>query len=404
MSRIVKTTDASYKVAVASGGVITLDTGDHLGSVDITNDLNVAGDLNFIVDPGSGLPVSNINSVVDINASGNISGTWNGKTIDVAHGGTGATTIPPGAVIVGKVRNGTNTISSVLPGPDGNILTSNGSEWISKETVPLMYKRITTAYTASAGDKLIVDSSAGTFTVILPASPTVGDFISAVDGADWGVNNVIFDRNGHTINGTAEDLLADVGNLTVDLIFDGTTWKAFVSPYPPELPPISGNTGKYLYTNGLQVSWENIPPATTITDDVVSNTVQYLSMVKTTSGAMTDAMIASTKLYFTPSTGALTATEVNTLSDKNLKTDIETLTNSIDVIRKIRPVRFKWTSNKKTGIGVIAQELEEILPELVDSTSAIKSVSYMQLIAFLIDAIQHQDKEIELLKQHLGDK
>lgn len=386
MSRIVRTTDASYKVAVASGGVITLDTGDHLGSVDITNDLNVVG---------------NINSVVDINASGNISGTWNGTTIDVAHGGTGATTIPPGAVIVG---NGTNTISSVLPGPDGNILTSNGTEWISKETVPLMYKRITTAYTASAGDKLIVDSSAGTFTVILPASPTVGDFISAVDGADWGVNNVIFDRNGHTINGTAEDLLADVGNLTVDLIFDGTTWKAFVSPYPPELPPILGNTGKYLYTNGLQVSWENIPPATTITDDVVSNTVQYLSMVKTTSGAMTDAMIASTKLYFTPSTGALTATEVNTLSDKNLKTDIETLTNSIDVIRKIRPVRFKWTSNKKTGIGVIAQELEEILPELVDSTSAIKSVSYMQLIAFLIDAIQHQDKEIELLKQHLGDK
>jgi hypothetical protein len=47
----------------------------------------------------------------------------------------------------------------------------------------------------------------------------------------------------------------------------------------------------------------------------------------------------------------------------------------------------EWKDDKRISYGVIAQEIENILPELVKETDGIKSVSYIPIIAFLIDAV-----------------
>jgi len=103
-------------------------------------------------------------------------------------------------------------------------------------------------------------------------------------------------------------------------------------------------------------------------------------------------------LTYNPSTGELTAVDFNSTSDKQLKENIESLYNSIEILNQIDPVRFKWKDTGKISYGVIAQEIENILPELVKKDNHYKSVSYIPLIAFLIDAIKTHEKEIQFLK------
>jgi hypothetical protein len=70
-----------------------------------------------------------LTSISNLNTVGTItSGVWNGTRIAVANGGTGATSLNPNSVLIG---NGTSGIQSVAPGANGNILTSNGTTWVS---------------------------------------------------------------------------------------------------------------------------------------------------------------------------------------------------------------------------------------------------------------------------------
>jgi hypothetical protein len=239
------------------------------------------------------------------------------------------------------------------------------------------YIRKTTTYTAVNGDKIIADTSGGAFTITLPASPATGDNVTFVDGGDWAVNNLTVGRNSQTIEGSATDLILDVGSLiTVTLVFDGTTWEVYA----------------------------NSSPSISVTDDTVSNVTQYLGMTQNTSGALSTAYIASSKLYFNPSTGILNSIDFNSLSDARLKDNIQSLSNSINLLKNVNPVSFVWKDSGRKSFGVIAQELEKILPDLVETNadSGMKSVSYVQLIALLIDAVTAQQEEINMIKNRLG--
>jgi collagen type II alpha len=82
----------------------------------------------------------------------------------------------------------------------------------------------TNTYTAVSRESIIADTSGGVWTLTLPVTPTIGDYVQLLDGADWSVNNLTVARNGQTIEGDAEDLIMDIGKGSVDFIFDGTTW------------------------------------------------------------------------------------------------------------------------------------------------------------------------------------
>ena len=97
------------------------------------------------------------------------------------------------------------------------------------------------------------------------------------------------------------------------------------------------------------------------------------------------------------SVGVVTATDFNSASDINLKENIKTIENSLNTIEQLRGVTFNWKENQKPSLGVIAQELQEILPELVND-GTIKSVNYNGIIGVLIEAIKELKKEVEELK------
>jgi len=107
------------------------------------------------------------------------------------------------------------------------------------------------------------------------------------------------------------------------------------------------------------------------------------------------------------STGDVTAFQT---SDKRLKKNINKLNNSLEIINKLNPVSYNWnkkakelnsTKTDKKDVGVIAQELETILPNLVHNMyndENIKGVDYIKIIPYLIGAIQELTTEINKLK------
>ena len=87
--------------------------------------------------------------------------------------------------------------------------------------------------------------------------------------------------------------------------------------------------------------------------------------------------------------GELTAQDVNSTSDLRLKMNVNPIEGALDKVLKLAGVEFDWINNNKRSIGVVAQQVEEVLPELVHTNdSGYKSVSYGNLTALLIEAIK----------------
>ncbi len=85
-------------------------------------------------------------------------------------------------------------------------------------------------------------------------------------------------------------------------------------------------------------------------------------------------------------------------SDRNLKKNVKTLNDSLEKIMKLRGVSFNWKDNNNPGIGLIAQEVEKVFPELVNGGDGLKGVQYGNLVAPLIEAVKAQQQEIEAQK------
>lgn len=135
-----------------------------------------------------------------------------------------------------------------------------------------------------------------------------------------------------------------------------------------------------------------------ITDDTTSNVTYYPILASTNSGAISVANTSSSKMSFNPSTGTLSVVDLNTTSDKNYKDNIVPINSAIDIINKMNGVSFTWKDSGNKSYGVIAQELLEVLPELVKQEEKGLTVSYLPLIAILIEAVKDQQKQIDELK------
>jgi hypothetical protein len=93
-------------------------------------------------------------------------------------------------------------------------------------------------------------------------------------------------------------------------------------------------------------------------------------------------------------------------SDERLKTNIKPLENALEKVLALRGVEYDRIDNGEHQIGLIAQEVEKIVPEIVYPKGPApdyerKSVAYANLIALLIEAIKEQNIEIQKLKEKI---
>jgi len=120
----------------------------------------------------------------------------------------------------------------------------------------------------------------------------------------------------------------------------------------------------------------------------------------TTTGVTTS--LVSLNVSETSNFNLVNATDFNTTSDKRLKSNIKVI-NSETALNQVKTLNgVYYEMNGKQNIGLIAQEVENIVPEVViEREDGYKGVNYSNLVAVLVEAIKEQDTKITALENRL---
>lgn len=91
----------------------------------------------------------------------------------------------------------------------------------------------------------------------------------------------------------------------------------------------------------------------------------------------------------TTAAGAMYATGFYTLSDMGVKGGVRELEGGLlDRVCELKPSRWNWTNGKGEGVGLIAQDVERVFPELVHGTDGEKRVDLVGMLGYLVGAIK----------------
>ena len=202
---------------------------------------------------------------------------------------------------------------------------------------------------------------------------------SAFTGAITSNNGVVVDNI--TIDGTEIDLSS--GSLTIDVAGD--------------INLDADGAGINFLDGGTQIgAFENDS-----SDFIIKSSISDQDMIfkgsdgGSTITALTLDMSAAGAATFNSSVTA--GGDVTAFSDMRIKHDIETIEGALAKVSDMRGVYFK-RNNGEAGTGVIAQEIENILPEVVKD-GEYKSVAYGNMVGILIEAIKELKAEVEKLKE-----
>jgi len=201
------TTDVVINGDLRVTGIIT--TGTSSITIDAENDQIKVGSATTIHSTGYQIGSSNLHSTGLEVQNLNVSGV---STLSSAIVGTSVTITSSGLNVTGVV-----TATSFVG--DGSGLTNvSPFNWTTK----------TSNYTALAKDGLFVNTSSGPITITLPSSPSTGDYIHFLDlNGTFATNNLTVARNGNNIIGVASDLVVDINNSGLTLVYTNATngWK-----------------------------------------------------------------------------------------------------------------------------------------------------------------------------------
>ena len=215
-----------FKTALGTGPTFsTTDKGFKLVYSDGTN----------ITDVPLGVPGGSTTQV-QFNSSGSFGGsanlTWDGTNFVIGATGEARFQDTTGGQYVGLKAAGTvaSSYTLVLPtatGTANQVITTDGSGNLSFATVSggaAWQAVVTSSLTVTAKYGYFVNTSSAAITATLPASPTLGDFISFIDYAGtFDTNNLTIARNGKNIQGTAEDLTVATERAGLTLVYVDTT-------------------------------------------------------------------------------------------------------------------------------------------------------------------------------------
>lgn len=205
------------------------------------------------------------------------------------------------------------------------------------------WKLITSNYTAVNTDRIIADTTAGSFTITLPATPSIGSYVIITDAGDWEQNNLTVARNGSTIEGLSDDLLLTVKSMTVEFIYSGTTWQV-------------------VSTVGVE------GPGTSIYATNDSTATQLYPVMVAAGGSNQTPTITTSKLSFNAVTGKLTVEDLAVNLHQTLD-DISWLFNGITSV-------FPLTINQVPVTNIVDSGDIEVIINGIKWSPYVKEIRY----------------------------
>jgi len=103
--------------------------------------------------------------------------------------------------------------------------------------------------------------------------------------------------------------------------------------------------------------------------------------------------------------GNVTAPVFLYASDGTLKKNIKPVENALDKVQRLKGVEFEWKRNGEKSIGLVGQDVEKVLPELVhtNESDGLKSVQYGNIVAVLVEAVKEQQGQIEQQQRQINE-
>ena len=284
---------------------------------------------------------------------------------------------------------GTTTVNNNLT-VTGNLTVSGTTTTVSSSTLEVTDKNITVAKgaadsSAADGAGITVDGASATFNYVHATTAwTSSQDINLATGKVYEINGTSV-LSGSTLgSGVTASSLTSVGTIATG------TWQGSV------IATTYGGTGN---SSGYASGGAASAATATVVDDTATNATYYPMLAQGTSGN-TAPKVSSTKLTFNPSTGQLTATDLNSSSDKRLKKNIKTVTSALDTVNALRGVTFEWKEGSGKAVGLIAQEVQEVLPEIVSTDdNGYLGIRYNNVVGVLVEAIKELKADFEAYKK-----
>jgi hypothetical protein len=355
---------------------------------------------------GSSIPGSKLTIVGDITATGAITGSNISLTgFSVASGIVTASrfvsTVASGTApfTINSTTQVSNLNASLLAGksaPGGDIVGTSDSQTLTNKTLtsPIISSIINGTFTStipSVNGTLVSTGSTGVVTSNMIADLSIVNSDVAVGaGITYGklnLSNSIVASDIITGAGITYGKLSLTGSITnADIASNAGISTSKLSAFTISGIPLGSNLAALSFGTYMTGTSYNGSTGVTIATNATNSNSPGTIVARDGSGNFT--------------AGTITCTDLNSTSDIELKKDVTTFENSLEIVSQLRGVNFTWKQNEKQSIGVIAQELEEVLPQLV-TTSDNKSVNYNGLIGVLIEAIKELSQEVEDLKSNL---
>ena len=177
-----------------------------------------------------------------------------------------------GSLIYG---NSSGATALLTKGSASTVLTSDGTDisWAAPAASGVTYVTKTANYTTQDLEGVLANTSGGAFTVTLPASPSAGAQVIVADSGDaFGTNNLTVARNGETIDGTAADFVLDITGVSVQFVYNGSTWRVYAQ--------VGGKGGTAVNTTATQTLTNKTLTSPKINEDVaVSATATEINIL-----------------------------------------------------------------------------------------------------------------------------
>ena len=324
---------------------------------------------------------------------------WNGTIFDTTQGSIKATGITTGGSTTAGTLTGAWTLTGSISGVTATMVGLGNVTNESKATMfssPTFTGTVTGVTATHVGLGNVTNESKAT----MFASPTFTGTVSGVTATHVGLGSVTNESkatmfSSPTFTGTVSGVtathvgLGSVTNESKATMFSSPTFTGTVSGVTATHVGLGSVTNESKATMFSSPTFTGTVSGVTATHVGLSNVGNYtVNQNVGTANDVTHNTVTATAFYYS--------------SDATLKTNIGTLTNYWETLDALRPVSFDWISSGKKDLGLLAQDVQSVMPESVTTTNnGTLAISSSGIIANLVAAVKDLKQQVEELTKQL---